>query len=105
KEIPRPWTAEVVDRQARVRDVLDSGRDYELASPRLVDDASGPYLTWRGKGPDEEIPEKKIILARVSELDSASTPSAGLSGSRVLSAGLIAFGVILWIGILVVLFS
>lgn len=103
RPIPKPWTADVVDVQRRVRAVLDDGTSHELERPRF-EPAGAPVLAWRGSGPTEIFPARAIPLERVESIQSFGAGDPGVGGARVAQASLVVIGVILWGLLLVAIF-
>ncbi len=103
KSIPRPWTAEVVDVQRRVRVVPTSGSSFEVERP-LYQPEGRPVLAWRGAGPDEVFPNRSLPLVQVADILAVASSDAELSGGRVAQATLVTVGVIVWALILLAIF-
>lgn len=104
KSIPRPWTAEVVDVQRRVRVVPTSGASFEVERP-LYQPEGRPVLAWRGEGPDQTFPSRSVPLVQVADILSIAPSDADLSGNRVAQATLVTIGVILWVALLIAIFA
>jgi len=102
--IPKPWTADVIDVQRRVRVVLDDGTSHEVERP-LYEPEGAPILAWRGDGPSEVFPERAIPLERVESLQGVAASDQGMGGAKLAQASLVVVGVILWGLLLIAIFT
>jgi hypothetical protein len=104
RPIPKPWTADVIDVQRRVRVVLDDGTSHEVERP-LYEPEGAPVLAWRGDGPSALFPARAIPLERVENLQGVVAGDPGMGGTKVAQASLVVIGVVLWGLLLVAIFS
>lgn len=93
--LPKPWTAEVVDVQRRVRVVPAVGSEFEVERPLYQPDGA-PVLAWRGEGPVERYPSRSVPLEQVRDILTITANDTDVGGARFAQAGLVTVGVVLW---------